>query len=321
MIKIYKNKKWLEKKYTKEKLSTRKIGKIVNVNNKVIWRWLQIYNIPRRSITPNNIKYRNKEWLYKKYIKEKLSMPQISEICNISSGTINNWMKKYNITPRSSGEGVHCRKGNHCKLSRKAIKWINGELLGDGSLQSKSPFSARIDYSSKYLEYIRYISDTLKSFGIRQSGKILKKHLTDRDMDCYTYQYNSLTYPELSLIYKKWYPRGKKIVPKDIKLTPLTCRQWYIGDGCLDCTNRGRPSIIIATNGFIPSDVKWLVNQLNKLGFKNERRLSNNTIGISVFSTKDFLNYIGKCPVKCYQYKWDYKHLPLRRIRSYKGKR
>jgi len=34
---IYRNKKWLYKKYVSEKMSTRNIGKLVNIDNKVIW--------------------------------------------------------------------------------------------------------------------------------------------------------------------------------------------------------------------------------------------------------------------------------------------
>ena len=35
------------------------------------------------------------------------------------------------------------------------------------------------------------------------------------------------------------------------------------------------------------------------------RKLDANRISILTKSTKDFLNYIGDCPVSCYQYKWN----------------
>jgi len=108
-------------------------------------------------------------------------------------------------------------------------------------------------------------------------------------------------------IYKQWYPNGKKIVPKNIELTPLTCRQWYIGDGSLGYEKNGKAHITLYTIGFIVSDVEWLKKQLIKLGFKATRQPSNNSIGISVSSVKDFLEYIGDCPVEHYQYKWNYE--------------
>ena len=248
--------------------------------------------------------YKNKEWLYKKYWDEKLSLSKIAKLCKFSHSTIHRWMIKYNIPQRSLNEAVHLGNANHCNLSEKTVEWINGELLGDGCLVSRSVYSARFSYSSKYKEYIQYISDTLKSFGIKQSGGIKKR--IDKRHNNIVYHYGSCDYVELLPIREKWYPKGKKIVPKDIKLTSLTLRQHYIGDGSLNHPKHGNPRIILATNGFKISEVEWLIKQLLKLGFRASRRPSRNTIGISNKFTKDFLNYIGKCPVSCYQYKFVY---------------
>ena len=108
------------------------------------------------------------------------------------------------------GLSNHIRKANHCNLSQEAIEWINGELLGDGCLFAESIYSARVCYTSKYEEYINYVSNILKSFGIEQSGERRKYHHTDRDMDCYYYNYQSRAYTELYPIYKQWYPERKK---------------------------------------------------------------------------------------------------------------
>lgn len=254
------------------------------------------------------ILYKNKEWLEKQYLDNKLSIVQIGKLCNCSNVTIFNWLKKLNIQTRSCGEGIHLARGNHCKLSQEARQWIDGELLGDGSLYSKSKYSANFRYGSKYEEYAQYVSNTLNSFGIKQAGKINKRYY--KDMDCYTYSYVSLFYEELFSIYKCWYPepKRKKIIPRDLKLTPLLLRQEYIGDGSLYHykKKRGRPYTRLATCGFLISDVEWFVEQLNKLGFKATRQPSSNEIHISAYSTKQFLEYIGDCPVDCYDYKWDY---------------
>jgi len=194
-------------------------------------------------------------------------------------------------------------KSNHCKLSKEAIEWVNGELLGDGNIELTCLHSARFRYSSKYLEYIEYVRDTLNSFGIEQVGKIYEYY--HKKYDCYTYHYNSRSYSELVSIRKRWYPKGKKIIPKDIVLTPLVCRQHYIGDGSMVCREKRNSHIILCTKGFLISDVKWLMKQLIKLGFKTTR-WSDNTIRFSTYSVKDFLKYIGKCPVECYKYKWAY---------------
>ena len=113
--------------------------------------------------------YRSKEWLINKYINEKLSTRTIQKICNVSNSTICKWLIKYSIPLRTINESVHLSKANHCDLSIEAIHWLYGEPLGDGCLQSISPYSARFQYASKYKEYIQYVSNTLKSFGIKQS--------------------------------------------------------------------------------------------------------------------------------------------------------
>ncbi len=248
--------------------------------------------------------YKNKKWLTKKYKDEKLSPSRVSKLCNVCSTTIVNWLKRHNIPFRSISEANHITRANHCDLSKEAIKWINGELLGDGCLQSKSKYSAKFEYGSKHIEYIEYVRDTLKSFGIEQAGKIYKQK--NKKYGNIGYHYRSRAYVELLPICKQWYPYGKKIIPSNITITPLTLRQHYIGDGCLQIQKKQKPNICLATNGFTIQDVNTLSKQLNNLGFKAKRQPSKNAIGISVHSVKNFLKYIGECPVKCYQYKWEY---------------
>jgi len=246
--------------------------------------------------------YRDRDWLYKMYWIKKLSIPQIAKEIDVSNRTIWEWLNKFSFPSRSRGEGCHLRNGNHCKLSKKAIEWLNGELLGDGCVYSRHPYSANFRYSSKYLEYAQYISDTLKFFGIEQVGKIYKQYYK-RGV---SYYYASRDYTELLPIRKQWYPENKKIVPKDIELTPLICRHWYIGDGYLAHPQNSRPHIVLYTNGFSIDDVEWLASKLIELNFKATRQPSNNIIYMSPYSTQNFLNYIGKCPIECYNYKWNY---------------
>ena len=41
--------------------------------------------------------YKNREWLFQKYIVEKLSTPKIADICQCTATTVGTWLKKYNI--------------------------------------------------------------------------------------------------------------------------------------------------------------------------------------------------------------------------------
>ncbi len=190
---------------------------------------------------------------------------------------------------------------NHCNLSFEAVEWINGELLGDGSLESPHLTSANFSHTSKYLEYAKYVSTTLASFGVQQSGKLRERYT--EGVKGHIYRYRSLAYVELLPHRMLWYPEGKKVVPKQVQLTPLTCKQWYIGDGYLQRGEAGS-GIVLSTQGFPENDVKWLVTQLIKLGFSAARQPSINTIRIYTRSVRNFLEFIGECPVVCYKYKW-----------------
>lgn len=258
--------------------------------------------------------YKNRKWLYNQYWEEKLSTAQIAGKCGITKQSIDEWMKKFNISFRSINEAVHLAQANHCQLSQEANQFIEGELLGDGCLKSTNKYSARFSYASKYEKYINYISNTLNSFGIKQSGKISKYYeaLTSKNgkwikrpisLFPYAFSYCSKSYPELKVLYNKWYPNGKKIVPGNLELTPLICRQWYIGDGCLRTKGRFSHGIEFATCDFTIKDIKYLINKLNLMGFKTSYQKFHR---IYIFSNSvlDFLDYIGKCPCKVYDYKW-----------------
>ena len=48
-----------------------------------------------------NHKCKNKNWLYQKYIKEKLSSCELAKLSNISTSAVFYWLKKFNIKTRN----------------------------------------------------------------------------------------------------------------------------------------------------------------------------------------------------------------------------
>jgi len=80
------------------------------------------------------IKYRNKEWLEKKYTKEKMSSGEIAEIYNVSITTILNWLRKYNIKRRNMSEAtkLSIKKGRyHHNIGRQFKKGHHFEYMKD----------------------------------------------------------------------------------------------------------------------------------------------------------------------------------------------
>jgi len=230
-------------------------------------------------------------------------------------------------------------------LDKDATDFLNGELLGDGSI-SVSIFR----YASKHKEYIEWLSAILTSFGIEQGGKIncysksgkhrkqlINGHPFYKKDKIYTYYYyHSKCYINLKELYDKWclhifsfcpyceiifhdqtvnrrewqkytscpvcneHKLKKKTIPKDIELTPITCRQWYIGDGHNNMLNGN--GIRLFLHSFLPQDQLFLKQKLEELGF--EIKVKDKDFIMNVKNTRKFLKYVGQCPVKCYKYKW-----------------
>lgn len=100
------DKEWLYKKYVDEKLNTYQIANLINCDNSTIGRYLNKFNIPKRSSIENkNIdacwnNIDNKDYLIQKYIIEKKSTVQIAKECNCSSTLINKRLKEFDIQTR-----------------------------------------------------------------------------------------------------------------------------------------------------------------------------------------------------------------------------
>lgn len=133
----WKNKEILEKEYIKDKNSGSIVAKKYGISRYTLYRHLRKYDIPVRSngeaaillhhsgFTICNGKYSNKDWLYGKYITEKLSTIKIGKICGVSSSTIKRWLKKHKIKIRSVSEAL---KGGH--LSEECRRNMSKRLKG-----------------------------------------------------------------------------------------------------------------------------------------------------------------------------------------------
>lgn len=258
-------------------------------------------------MTRSNVKkYRDRDWLYKHYIILQESTYTMAREAECSDVTILRWLRKFNIPTRARGEAIFLANRNFLDFSDKLSDLLEGELLGDGFIGMNSSRSARYAHSSKHEEYLIWLSKTFASLGLEQIGKINERW--HKKSKTFSYHYTSKSYPELVPLRKCWYPDGKKIVPKDLVLTPIMARQWYIGDGRLGDSAKKRPQISFSTCDFDKASINHLLKELGAKGFKVSHWPSSNKIGLSVYSVKDFLDYIGPCPKEiqnCYGYKWE----------------
>lgn len=180
---------------------------------------------------------------------------------------------------------------------------LNGLLLGDGCLNNKrGKNNALFQTACIKEEYIKYLRDNLS---ILSDRKIY--HYKNRGKSG-IFMINSLSSVTLNELHSLWYKDNIKCIPSNLKLSPLCCLHWYIGDGTLSDDRR----ILLHTNGFLEKEVNLLIKLLNDIGIKSTKHKHNVPkimghgyriyIGSKYFPK--FLEYIGKCPVDSFKYKW-----------------
>ena len=250
--------------------------------------------------------YTNREWLSNKY-NEGLSAAQIASLAKCATETIYRWMRRLDVSARdraSLGDMYHARYADHIDLTSEAMEFIEGELLGDGSIvmQKQSGFYS---HGTKYKEYLVWLSDVFARFGIK-GYKIYSSVKSGHVV----WHYHTKTNAELAALRERWYPNKRKRVPSDLQLTPVMLRQWYIGDGCLTHVTpprHGLSSPTIAMMGFPKDNQIFLLEEIRRLGLKATIQKPG-ILAISAKSTKDFFEYIGPCPPEIeavYGYKWE----------------
>lgn len=179
-------------------------------------------------------------------------------------------------------------------LSSKALEIIEGELLGDGSLTS-SRVNSSFEHSTANIDYGKYLYKLLQK-EIVPLGK--PEILVGRNGGNPQFRTRTICNKTFTELRGKWYPFGKKIIPEDIKLTSTECLHWFLGDGS------GGSGLVLHTNCFSNKDIEILRNRLYNIGIKTSIH-SRNRIYIFKNYADIFLKYIGECPVKGYNHKWN----------------
>ena len=107
---------------------------------------------------------------------------------------------------------------------QKAI--IEGCLLGDGTMRCKTNALLEINHSIKQSEYVDW------KYGEFADLISTKPHKRFGNAGRIAYRFTTRSLPELTEIYKKFYTMGKKIIPNDLILQPLSLAVWFMDDGC-----------------------------------------------------------------------------------------
>ena len=133
------------------------------------------------------------------------------------------------------------------------LDYIQGSLLGDGHISSQGTFSE--SHSSAKIEFINWqISCLGKLF--TSSDNLLSGYGSE------TTRIKCVVCPDTKEMRNKWYRDGKKIVPRNLKLTNLLVAKWYLDDGSRQTSKYQRDRAVFATNSFTKEDCEFLAEQL-----------------------------------------------------------
>ncbi len=152
------------------------------------------------------------------------------------------------------------------KFSSEQEEIVNGLLLGDGCLnidKKRKKISPRLANTRQLIDfdYLQWQYEKLKDFYSTppKTYVILDNRTENIYQSCYA---NSRTGQIFLDYYYNWYPNQIKIVPKDIKLTPMSLLVWFLDDGCVVKSSEHGLTIKFATDGFAKEDVDFLAELL-----------------------------------------------------------
>lgn len=186
-------------------------------------------------------------------------------------------------------------------MNKKQRSIITGSMLGDGYITNppygNSSFVKKMCKKSR--PYLVWHFEELKPYSSRigisrqvTAGKYYKQfaHATRSD-------------PLFTKIRNLWYPNGKKIIPRGLKLNSLSLAIWFCDDGTNDWKHR---RISFATQAFLPVECLRLVKLLKDISISSAYQ-KDGSIRVNVCSYVYLLKMISRHTKfwPCFYYKTD----------------
>ena len=98
--------------------------------------------------------------------------------------------------------------------------------MGDGSMRCKTNALLEINHSLEQKSYVDWKYENLKNL-VRTPPKARRGN--ERRI---AYRFTTLSLPELTGFYRRFYRGGRKQIPEDLDLSPRTLAVWFMDDGC-----------------------------------------------------------------------------------------
>ena len=198
-MKKYKDKNWLTKKYYNEKMTLKEMGKLCEVGYSIIGKWMDKFNLKRRNASESHIDFIdtfiNEEWFIENYVKNQMTVKEISEKYKISEGKIRFRLNKFNIIIRNPSETqLLTNKKKIKKYDDK--KWLFKEYQKKSIKQIADECRVSICTIGNWLMFFNIIKRKKKIYTKIEDSQIKKYHILFQE-----YITNLFTIKEISEKY------------------------------------------------------------------------------------------------------------------------
>ena len=192
------------------------------------------------------------------------------------------------------------------KISDEQEAIILGTLLGDGYIYQDKYGGCRLEikHSKSQKDYVFWLHEKLRTICPGEP-----KERTDN----HQWKFNTESNPDVISFRKLFYPKGVKIIPRnisDILISPLSLAIWYMDDGSLDFRPKSHYAFSLKTNAFTLEECRLLSKILDdNFGIKSSvqytlcRGKRYPQIYIGKNGRDQFRKTIAPFIINCFQYK------------------
>lgn len=190
------------------------------------------------------------------------SASALARRCGVSVWKILNDLRKCGVQIRSIKEQNERHRGTPRTEAFTFRDLIDGLLLGDGYIDKKGLLhleqtSVRLGWVEQVQHLLHEVGADSKIIPVQPRTKVYKGREIRGNGGNVLY---TPAYVELQAERARWYPQGLKVVPRDLRLTPICVAQWFWGDGSYSPDG----TLILYTNGFTPEDVDFLATRIEE---------------------------------------------------------
>jgi hypothetical protein len=201
-------------------------------------------------------------------------------------------------------------------VSRQLHSILDGLILGDAHIECNGK-TARLGIvqSENHKQWLNIIKESIEKNNMECSNIIMQHKGEERFIKGIktkpkpTFHLRTLSYSDLCQYKNRWYDKnGKKIIPDDVDISPISLAQWHMGDGTYYKSHGKYPKITFSTDCFNKEDIEKLIRKLKKryAWILNYYKVREN-YRIILYGKKqvsNFLELTKDFKADCFNYKW-----------------